>query len=258
MITIQGFTKFIGNTAFQIAAAIGVSRLNGDEIVLVPKTWEYKKYFKHEFKEYAGEKIQYIHKDPGFHFTQIHYQPDMAIDGYFQSHKYFEHCEQKICEMFEVTDAVKDLCRNTINSMNRFRSDGNLIVAIHVRRGDYLRLPKHHPVLTMDYYNTAIDIVKLKTRAPCKFFVFSDDPQWCKDNFVGNDFVIMSGNIDIQDLFLMSLCDHFIIANSSFSWWGHWLSKNVDKICIAPKKWFGSAYADWDTSDLYMRNMIVL
>ena len=72
-----------------------------------------------------------------------------------------------------------------------------------------------------------------------KDLVFSDDIKWCKENFIGDKFLFIEEDRDYIELFLMSQCNHNIIANSSFSWWGAWLNKNENKIVVAPSKWFG-------------------
>ena len=90
-----------------------------------------------------------------------------------------------------------------------------------------------------------------------KYLIFSDDLEWCKENF---DFienkVIIEGNTDYQDLYLMSLCKNNIICNSTFSWWGAWLNKNDKKIVIAPEKWFSSADEYYNTEDIIPSNSI--
>jgi len=81
--------------------------------------------------------------------------------------------------------------------------------------------------------------------------VFSDDPAWCTETFTDDRFLISENTDNRVDMCLMSLCNDFIIANSTFSWWGAWLSANPDKKVIAPLQWFGTGYTkDHDTSDL--------
>ena len=117
-------------------------------------------------------------------------------------------------------------------------------VAIHVRRGDYIsnqNTTEFHGICSLDYYHKAIDEIISKVNDP-HFFVFSDDPEWTQENlkidapttYVAHN----SSDKNYEDLRLMSLCNHFIIANSSFSWWGAWLSRNESKIVIAPSRWF--------------------
>ena len=118
-------------------------------------------------------------------------------------------------------------------------------VCMHVRRGDYVNNPKtfqYHGVCSIAYYKRAEKIIAENVRNP-HFFIFSDDTQWCVSNMVFDHDVtivptVSSGGKADYHLHLMTLCKHYIIANSSFSWWAAWLSPNKEKIVIAPKKWF--------------------
>jgi len=127
------------------------------------------------------------------------------------------------------------------------------MVSVHVRRGDYLKLSDHHPACTLEYYDKAMSKFD-----GCKFLIFSDDKKWCLENFNKENCEISFNSDAVEDLQLMSLCDHHIIANSSFSWWGAWLGRNKDKKVIAPKEWFGPAKNDHNTKDLYCKDWIVL
>ncbi len=116
-------------------------------------------------------------------------------------------------------------------------------VSLHVRRGDYLALAAHN-VCTEDYYQAALQkVVDLSGETP-QVFIFSDEPDWARSNLslpCERTIVDFNGpETDYEDLRLMSLCKHNIIANSSFSWWGAWLNANPDKIVTAPETWFGN------------------
>ena len=122
-------------------------------------------------------------------------------------------------------------------------------IALHVRRTDYVTNSANHPPCTLDYYKKALSHFD----AHRNVIVFSDDPAWCNEQelFSGEHFMISENDDNRVDLCLMSLCDDFIIANSTFSWWGAWLSANKDKKVIAPVQWFGTGYTkDHNTSDL--------
>ena len=127
--------------------------------------------------------------------------------------------------------------------------------SIHVRRGDYLNSPNHHPTQNMNYYMRAIKEMPKDS----VFLIFSDDIKWCKENFpnLPEKFIFVEGNKDYEDLHLMTHCKNNIIANSTFSWWGAWLNSNSDKIVVAPKKWFGPALKNNDTKDLYCEGWII-
>lgn len=117
-------------------------------------------------------------------------------------------------------------------------------VAIHVRKGkDYLASSLFH-TCAIDYYNSAIDLIRKQVDNP-QFFVFTDNTEWVKDNFSFFDYELVNHNPSVGwgnhfDMQLMSNCKHNIIANSTYSWWGAFLNQNPSKIVIAPKKWFNS------------------
>jgi hypothetical protein len=133
---------------------------------------------------------------------------------------------------------------------------GQRSVFVHVRRTDYVGNP-YHVVLPMDYYGEAAALVAAKVPNPV-FFVFSDDPEWCEANFKLPYNTMIPGIYDraLQhhlgredaEMYLMRLCGHAIIANSSFSWWGAWLGADKNGgIVIAPKSWVGPAWKDAPT-----------
>lgn len=113
-------------------------------------------------------------------------------------------------------------------------------VSIHVRRGDYVTEAMTHGTLPLDYYDRAVSLIASRVADPT-FVIFSDDSAWAKSNLHPSGRTIrVEGNEGRgdEDLRLMSLCRHHIVANSSFSWWGAWLPENRDKIVVAPKWWF--------------------
>jgi hypothetical protein len=178
-----------------------------------------------------------------YHFQDIEIEGDDAIlDGFFQSEKYFKSNEKEIKELFRPTDEIVSILNEKYNHILNDKT-----TSIHVRRGDYLRHPNHHPVQSMEYYKKGIELTKETTN---KYIVFSDDIPWCKKMFVGDEYVFIDNEEDYIELYLMSMCDNNIIANSSFSWWGAWLNNNPSKIVVGPSMWFGIAYRGWNTNDV--------
>lgn len=178
-------------------------------------------------------------KTTGFTTEFLTVPDDSYLDGYWGSEKYFKDIEDIIRKEFTFKSKPDDINQKMINQMKNCDS-----VSIHIRRGDYVNDKKtnqFHGVCDLDYYIRAIALIAKKVNNP-KFFVFSDDPQWAKQNlhlkspcvYVDHN----TGKKDYEDMRLMSKCRHNIIANSSFSWWGAWLNSNKNKIVIAPKKWF--------------------
>jgi len=190
--------------------------------------------------------------------TEKHFHFDLAIltapnntflDGYWQSEKYFADISDVIRQEFNVTSDPDDWNRRLAEEIKGCES-----IAIHVRRCDYVSnavTNAYHGTCPLDYYHAAIGMIVSQVAEP-HFFVFSDDSEWVRDNLqIHYLTTYLNHNGPYQgheDLRLMSLCRHHIIANSSFSWWGAWLARNPGNIVIAPDKWFTKA--DIDTRDL--------
>jgi len=121
-----------------------------------------------------------------------------------------------------------------------------------------LKNPNYHPSQTLNYYEEAKKILQDKLGFRPTYLYFSDDKQWVRDNFTLEDSdKIVEFDHDYEEFITMKKCDHFVIANSSFSWWAAWLSDSENKIVVAPKIWFGpQANSNW--KDIYCENWIVL
>lgn len=230
----------LGNQLFQISAAIGLAKKNND--VAKFNKWEYSHYFKNPIDQnLTSSEIQSTINERSFNYTPLVHRKNSDLFGYFQSEKYFDNCKDLIRHHFEFQDSL--LFGNQIENISNSCS-------IHIRRGDYLNLQEYHPFPGLEYYRKSISY--MKSRGVERFFMFSDDIPWCKEQFSEeNEITYIENNIDIKDLALMSVCKHNIIANSSFSWWGAWLNKNPEKIVIAPSIWFGPAKRGVITADLY-------
>jgi hypothetical protein len=183
-----------------------------------------------------------IVKEPFFHFSPEIFnvgKKDAYLQGYWQSEKYFKEFEHIIRQDFSFRDEMKDKVQIIANKIMETNS-----ISLHIRRGDYVSNSEanaQHGTCSLEYYHMAINNLKKEIEEPY-IFIFSDDIEWAKQNlrtnipmFFVEPFVEKE---DTDDLRLMSLCKHHIIANSTFSWWGAWLSENPDKIVYAPKQWF--------------------
>lgn len=161
----------------------------------------------------------------------------LILEGYWQNEKYFFNVSNEIRNIFSFTD-VDDTNQRIASQIHSEES-----VSIHVRRTDFInhrRSSRKHDVVPLGYYADAVKLIKSKYLNP-KFFVFSDDINWVKENmnFLPRNSVYVSHNKEkksYMDMYLMSLCKSNIIANSSFSWWGAWLGGSK-LLRIAPKKW---------------------
>ena len=154
------------------------------------------------------------------------------LEGYWQCFQYLQEFPE-ITEAFQFAPFDDDQNIALEKQMGQQPS-----LSVHIRRGDYVKHPKYKDICTLDYYQRAIAKV-LEMEPNCQIFVFSDDLEWCKEHlsqypcqFIDHN----RGANSYKDMQLMSLCHHHIIANSSFSWWGAFLSKK-EGITIAPKKW---------------------
>lgn len=162
---------------------------------------------------------------------------NFSITGFFQSEKYFLNYKKIVLKLLRFPKAKNKLIQNYLNLIKNRNS-----VAIHIRRGDYLNDPKvrnFHGILGESYYKKSIRHIKKNVKNPF-FFIFSDDINLIKKKFLffnKKNYIFIDTKSSISDMYLMSNCKHFIIANSTFSWWGAWLSKNKRKIVCAPKKW---------------------
>lgn len=189
----------------------------------------------------AGKKPFVIYDER----LDVGYQPEVldiddgVIGGYWQCEKYFKDISGDVRKVFSFTDdMLSNKCREIackIESVNA--------TSVHIRRGDYL-LPenaqKYSGICTEEYYKKAMDYIRERF-ADTKFFFFSDDPEWVRDNLCGDGDVVVdcnTGDDSYLDIYLMSKCKNNIIANSSFSWWGAWINSNPNKMVIAPHRWF--------------------
>lgn len=170
--------------------------------------------------------------------SKIFEMDDVYLCGYWQSEKYFKDIRNTILEEFsfplETKERFQDLCKQ----MQKENS-----ISIHIRRSDYLteqNVKVYGNICTEKYYENATAYMDRKIENP-HYYVFTDDLEWTRDYFKGEQYTIVDenrGKDSYADMYLMSQCKHNIIANSSFSWWGAWLNKNLNKKVLAPKKWF--------------------
>lgn len=158
---------------------------------------------------------------------------DKYLEGFFQSSKYFKKCDELIKKELRVKEKILPSNEKILKEIKNSQS-----VCVHIRRGDYT-VVTNHLVCTIDYYRKAITLMKEKVKK-AKFYIFSDDIEWVKKNLgFDKDVIFVEGNNpNYEELRLMYSCKHFIISNSSFSWWAQHLSSNKSKIVIAPSRWF--------------------
>lgn len=180
--------------------------------------------------------------EPYFHFCPdiLNIKGSAYLSGVWQSEKYFISSESEIRKEVTLKETPSGEAKDWLQKIACCNA-----VSLHVRRGDYVKSKKSnqfHGLCTPEYYQNAIEFISQKIPNPV-FFVFSDDILWAKNNLkICYPVCYVSSETlpDYEELIIMSKCNHNIIANSSFSWWGAWLNTNKDKVVIAPRKWFNS------------------
>jgi hypothetical protein len=251
----------LGNQMFQFAALKGIARHRGFEYCF-PPTQNKNEWTDHQlfnpFKLASTSQlnVQFIDADRpivmedtfSFNGKLFNECPDwVSIQGYFQTEKYFKHIRDELLKDFEFRDEILEPAQKT---MSYWKNP----IALHIRRTDYTTNP-NHTTLSMDYYEKALS----KFDESSEVIIFSDEPQWCmrQNLFESDRFMISETGNNYMDMCLMTLCSGHIIANSSFSWWGAWLSNS--KNVVAPSGWFkGSDNEHLDTKDIIPETWIVI
>lgn len=158
------------------------------------------------------------------------------LDGYFQSYKYFETIRDVLLAEF----TLKNGYHREVDSIKSEIEKAEQSVAVHIRRGDFATIRKgYNGLCDLAYYQKALEIVKNKF-PNVQLFIFSDDIEWAKANLKFSSPMVFVSNPALnpaEELWLMGLCKHQIIANSTFSWWAAWLNKNPQKIVVSPSRW---------------------
>jgi len=264
-----GYLGRLGNQLFQFSSAVGISRKreyeasfpiencsrfinNGPIDLKTGKMMDVKcdlldcfdiptSYFR-SIEELRPSAI-YQERDFKFNSEVLTLPPHTDLYGYFQDERYFKEDRDFLLSILKFKDEYESTAQEFIsNIVTNYQK-----VSLHIRRGDYTLYPNHHPVCSKEYYQSA-----MKKFSPdgVKFLVFSDDIEWCREEFKGDQFIFVDSGSPYSDLRIMTLCDHHIIANSSYSWWGAWLNTKDEKRVIAPSSWFGPAI-DKDASEIY-------
>ena len=274
MITVE-IMGGLGNQLFQIFAVIAYSLTNK-----IPFYFEKKKptrsdrpfyweNFMLSLKPYLREKYDTnlpIYREQSYHYTAIpqftHINKPFKLVGYFQSYKYFQEKEQEIFRFIRLHEQKEKIKESSIKKYDFANS-----IALHFRIGDYKPIQQHHPVMEVTYYITAIQhIISTTKREDWKIIYFYEEQdkndvinniKLIQEKFKNVTFVPIHTEInDYEQVLMMSLCQHNIIANSSFSWWGAYFNTNYDKIVCYPEKWFGSAQGNKKMDDLFPESWV--
>ena len=243
----------LANQMFQYAAIKGIAKNRGFTYCIPPSgfkdindEWtEHQLFNTFHLKSLSELQIQFIDTNVHPYVNEKHYHFDeelfntcpewASLVGFFQSEKYFLNVRDELLEDFTFKDGLDGIAQDAIKDIDN-------PIALHIRRSDYAKYA-HHPIQPISYYEEALK----QFDDDRNVIIFSDDR------------FLISENDHLLDLAMMRLCYDFIIANSSFSWWGAWMSTNQNKKVIAPKQWFGSPLKEQNnTKDLYCPNWILI
>lgn len=260
----------LGNQLFQYAVGRAVSLRSGSDLLLDARQYTKDNPFSYDLAHFAiagrvasnaelppgkdqplayarwrmlGGSPRFVReRGLGFNERIETIGQDCYLHGYFQSERYFAAIEQTLRTDLSFTAPPSQA---NVRMADRIR--GGPSVSLHIRRGDYVSSAKArstHGAPELGYYRRALEEIRTRSGRDAVVYLFSNDPDWVRENMRLDaelaPVAINDGRTAYEDLRLMSLCDHHVIANSTFSWWGAWLNPSENKIVIAPEQWFAS------------------
>jgi len=269
----------LGNQLFQLFTTIAYSIRFSRKIVLPyseiltvgmdrPTYWESflsslklftTVYLNNELKN--DEIFQFpVYREPYHHYCEIPYSNEekMILFGYFQSFKYFEKEEQAIFSLINLPEQQEFI----INKYPEYFKESDIVISMHFRLGDYKFKQDYHPIMPYEYYENSMMHILMNTDLTkhnrILYFCEKEDNDFVNKiilklqrKYAAFEFVKVDDSIeDWRQLLIMSCCNHNIIANSSFSWWGGYFNQNPNKIVCYPKLWFGPKINN-NLSDMY-------
>jgi hypothetical protein len=232
----------LGNQMFQCALLRGVAAKGGVEVRILyhPKVtiWEFPINCGKLDPEY---KPQRVFRERRFCYVpEVFEQPDGTdLSGYFQSEKYFKHIEGEIRETFSFPKKILDEVSSIVRLSKTIQT-----VGVHVRRRDFVN-NRAHAGLYQGYYPNAMAMFE-----NCYFTIISDDMKWCRQHFTGDNIIFFQGSSMYADLAAMSVCNHHIISNGTFGWWGAWLDSSPNKRVVRPSEWMGPTLGHLEEYDI--------
>jgi hypothetical protein len=277
----------LGNQLFQIFATIAYGMRTGRTVIFPYSKQLPNNTTRYTFWDTFLQNIRYMtvinpnnkytnntlsmfprYIEQGFSFNKI---PDMLnsniiLQGYFQSPLYFIDEYEYIRSMIKIDEIQNNVLREF--TKDYFHDTIDEYISIHFRMGDYKNHPTIHPILSYDYYEKAMfsllsKIYKDNRKYKVLYFCEKEDNTFIEANYINKlrkiydyiDFQKVDDSIeDWKQMILMSCCNHHIIANSTFSWWGAFLNKKPDKLVCYPDKWFGIDMSHYNINDLFVGN----
>jgi hypothetical protein len=249
----------LGNQMFQYAAGLAVARRLG-----VPLRCDTSSFIGNRRRQlglpafglklegtWRGnfERLGLLRRDPAVRVVtdSAEFVPEVLtveapvrLEGWFQSWRYFAACADEVRAAFDFERIALGAAATA--TLERIRA-ADSPVAVHVRRGDYRGLPSAFPLLDAGHYGRARARLEVEVVAP-RYFVFSDEPEVARELTRGwPEVTVLSGFSALEDYRLMASCRHFLVANSTFSWWAAWLGRSPDKRVIAPSVWYGEGFS---------------
>lgn len=231
---LSGFEDYGLHNGFELERVFGIqTRVAPPDIVRrlsVPSSGLVNRFRR----KYLTKKTHFIDRYFGYYPAVFDREGDCYYDGYWQSEKYFVDVEEAVRRVFRFREGLGERNEALLQDLPGPR------VSLHVRRGDYLK-SENLNVCTPAYYEAAL--AELRASIPIRsILVFSDDISWCRENLQleAQTTAYIDWNTGLEswrDMALMTRCDHHIIANSSFSWWGAWLNPRMSKRVFAPRPW---------------------
>lgn len=264
----------LGNQLFQIFTLISYSIKNKKPFFFENKPitcGERKKYYwdtplLNKLKGFIKLPLhqQLLYQEPFFHYAPIPLAKDnranVKLYGYFQSYKYFEEYKELIFKMINLKESQLQI-KEKIKPISSYEN----VVSLHFRVGDYAHQPQNHPLMPIEYYEKALEQLIVDTNGKNDWIIL----YFCEENdlvyvnekihtlkqnmkFKELTFMKVPGELDDwEQMLLMSLCQHHIIANSTFSWWGAYFSRGGGMVYY-PNKWFGLALGEKKMEDLFL------
>ena len=247
----------LGNQMFQIAKAKTEGLKNNIDVVFRPVSFipmegnQPTKYINNIFRNLKFDNITdplLRISEPSWSYSQIDrlYHTDTEFYGYFQSSKHFGEYQNEIRQLYQPTKEFIDKIKNLYPLA--FEGDS---ISIHVRRGDYTSVSDVLPVVDKSYLDECLRLINKKGH----IFIFSNDKDWVEKNLNYTNSTIVRELDDYEELWMMSLCEINIMSNSSFSWWGSYLNKNINKKVFVPSIWFGPK-GEQNYMDIYEKEWI--
>lgn len=251
---LSGFKDYSLHHGFELTKVFGIPVVQASAFEL--------RLYQAEARDWLTRKLRRLYGTKGAAYNEpeeFGYDPTIYQDaspryfwGYWQHYRYIQQVEEQLREAFRFREPLTGS-----NAVFLDRLQHQPSVAVHVRRGDYLDHPVLGGICDLDYYLKAIQLMKDRLGNPLLVF-FSNDSAWCRQYLWEENAVYVDWNKNsdsYKDMQLMSHCHHYIIANSSFSWWGQWLNRNPDKIVISPSRWVNT---DADPAALILPHWIQL